>query len=117
MMILKFSFGNKICSVAFIENVLPGHEYWGSALAGAAILKIWRLGKIGAKLSLAQLSVSMDPESSREPGSCRARRDTGPAVPLYLRLSRSDSGVKSQAALLGFLFRWYLNCSDICCQI
>lgn len=55
MMILKLYFGNKICSVAFIENVLPGYEYWGSALARAVILKFWRLGKIYAKLSLAQL--------------------------------------------------------------
>lgn len=54
-MTLKFCFGNKIFSVAFIESVLPGHEYWGSTLAGAVILKFWRLGKISAQFSLAQL--------------------------------------------------------------
>lgn len=84
-MFLKFCFGDKTCSIAFMESVLPSHKYWGSALAVAIILKFWRLGQMCVKLSLSLQWMSLDAEQSggRGAGSCRARRNTGLANSLF----------------------------------
>ena len=75
MMFFKFCFWEKICSVAFIESALPGHEYWGSALAAAVILKSWGLGQM-SKIIPCPAVISADAGQSREdpagPGQIQA---------------------------------------------
>lgn len=75
MMFLKFCFWEKVCSVAFIESALPGHEYWGSALAAAVTLTFWGLGQMSEIIPCP--AVDLCGGRTVSGGSCRARTETG----------------------------------------
>lgn len=64
--VFKILLLEKICSVGFVESASSGHEYWGSALAAAVLLKFWGLGQMSVKLSLVLQWISVDVGQSRE---------------------------------------------------